>query len=260
MPAPRKQVVRRALARIMVRPPNRASDGAVTVRQMFGDGARLVRREPIPRQYRAIINWGNSAPIPAAEGVRVFNKPEAVALATNKLRAFNAWKNHVRIPVFTTEPPQPENIWLARTVINGAAGEGIVVIRPDDVNVPPAPLYVQYIPKRDEFRLHVVQGNVVFAQQKKRRAGYEHDRDEKLIRNYENGWVFCVAELATVPEDAKAQAIAAVRTLGLDFGAVDLVMHRDNGRAYVLEVNTAPGLESPTLIEAYKQAFTQMVT
>lgn len=259
MPAPRKQVVRRALARIMVRPPNRASDGAVTVRQMFGEGARLVRREPIPRQYRAIINWGNSAPLPAAEGVRIFNKPEAVALATNKLRAFTAWRGVVRTPAFTTEPPNPNSIWLARTVINGAAGEGIVVIRPDDVNVPAAPLYVQYVPKLHEFRLHVVQGNVVFAQQKKRRAGYEQDRDEKLIRNYENGWVFCIAELAAVPQDAKTQAINAVQSLGLDFGAVDLVMHRDNDQAYVLEVNTAPGLESPTLIEAYKQAFTQMV-
>jgi D-alanine-D-alanine ligase-like ATP-grasp enzyme len=48
-------------------------------------------------------------------------------------------------------------------------------------------------------------------------------------------------------------SISAVNTLGLDFGAVDLIVAKD-GRVYVLEVNTAPGIEGITL-EKYVKAF-----
>ena len=38
------------------------------------------------------------------------------------------------------------------------------------------------------------------------------------------------------------EATKAVAALGLDFGAVDVIYNEKYGRAYVLEVNTAPGL------------------
>ena len=52
-------------------------------------------------------------------------------------------------------------------------------------------------------------------------------------------------------DHVRAQSVAAVRSLGLDFGAVDVV-ERQN-KAYVLEVNTAPGLVGTTL-EKYVDA------
>jgi D-alanine-D-alanine ligase-like ATP-grasp enzyme len=96
---------------------------------------------------------------------------------------------------------------------------------------------------------------VIFAQEKKRKSNSEQTADQKLIRNHANGWVFCPLELDDVSEDSKNAAVAACAALGLDFGAVDLVVDKRDRLPYILEVNTAPGLQSPGLISAYCNAF-----
>ena len=149
-----------------------------------------------------------------------------------------------------------DGIYLARTKVTGSGGDGIVVVRPKD-EVPPAPLYVKYIPKREEYRVHVAFGKVIFAQQKRRVIEREQTKDEKLIRNHANGWVFCPVDVESLTEDMKDVALAACASLGLDFGALDIIVGRDDGLAYCLECNSAPGLSSPGLIEAYSKAFTE---
>lgn len=267
MPAIRKNVVRKKkvvqkkpLARVMVRPPGRASDGALTVRKMFGENGLLVRKDAVPKQYRFVLNWGNPTAINAAAQVKVFNKPSAVATAINKLAAFKKLKEAgISIPDFVEKYPSPKKMWFARTKLNASCGDGIIVVRPEDLKIPAAPLYVEYVKKTTEYRIHVVNGRAIFAQIKKKRAGFEQDKDEKLIRNYDNGWVFALADIAEVPEAVKTQCVNAVAALELDFGAVDVIIGRDDNTPYVLEINTAPGIESPTLTQAYKDAFTQLV-
>ncbi|MNY63636.1 hypothetical protein D3C86_2006230 [compost metagenome] len=46
----------------------------------------------------------------------------------------------------------------------------------------------------------------------------------------------------------------AVNAIGLTFGAVDVIWNEYRHQAYVLEVNTAPGLTGTTL-EKYAEAF-----
>lgn len=245
------------VAKILVRPPVRPSNGAQTIRQGLGVLARLSRINPIPRQYKYLINWGNSTAINAAHAIKLFNSPAAISIASNKLECFRALaRAGVRIPAFQTNTPERDGaIWLARTVLHGSCGDGIVVVRKGD-EFPAAPLYVKYVPKREEYRVHVAFGQVIFIQQKKRRSDNEQTPDQKLIRNYDNGWVFCpVTDGRPCGGDA---AINAVRAVGLDFGAVDLIIGKDDGLPYILEINTAPGLESPGLITAYTQAFQQV--
>lgn len=245
---------RKPLAHVLVRPPNRPSNGAQTIRESLGDVCRLSRMDPIARQYRYVINWGNSTNF--THNVTCFNAPAAVGRAANKLTTFLALREYgVPIPpFFTNHPPVDKNIYLARTSLTGSGGEGIVVIRPGDA-IPEAPLYVKYIRKTVEFRVHVAFGEVIFAQQKKRKSDNEQTADQKLIRNYDNGWVFCPVEIDALPASLMQAVVPAVAALGLDFGAVDCVMGRDDGAPYVLEINTAPGLESPGLIAAYTEAF-----
>lgn len=64
---------------------------------------------------------------------------------------------------------------------------------------------------------------------------------KRLGRNYRNGFIFERVENEEVPESVKVLARQAVRTLDLDFGAVDLLDRAGSGLV-VLEVNSAPGV------------------
>ncbi len=74
------------------------------------------------------------------------------------------------------------------------------------------------------------------------------------IISYRRGKEFVFARGGVeAPEDVKTQAIEAIRALGLAFGAVDVIWNEKQQKAYVLEVNTAPGLCGQTL-EDYANA------
>lgn len=192
------------------------------------------------------------------DGVVVLNKPEAVANAINKARAFELWSKveGLRIPPFyTSRDSVPRTgIILARSSGTSSGGDDITVVRPGE-DLPDVPLYVGYIPKTLEYRVHVANSKAIFVQQKKRKSETEQTKDEKLIRNHANGWVFCPLELDDVSPEIKDAAVMAVHGLGLCFGACDIILGRDDNHPYVLECNTCPGITSPTLLNAYKEAF-----
>lgn len=218
-----------------------------------------------PAPYGLLINWGCSKlEVKTLPGQVLLNPPNAVANAACKLRTFKRFtEGNVPCPEFWTKDTiakavRKDTILVARTTTRGSGGEGIVIIRPGDAIVD-APLYTKYVRKNAEYRIHVVRDNVVMIQQKRREEGAEQTEDQKLIRNYANGWIFAANNVEFVSdeqrENCKNAAVLAVRSLGLDFGAVDLVVERRNNLPYVLEVNTAPGLQSPTLLEGYAKAF-----
>ncbi|MNV71557.1 Ribosomal protein S6--L-glutamate ligase [compost metagenome] len=60
-----------------------------------------------------------------------------------------------------------------------------------------------------------------------------------------------------VPVIIQHAAVDACEVLGLDFGAVDVALGKD-GKVYVFEVNTAPGIEG-TCLEAYVNAFKEVM-
>lgn len=213
---------------------------------------------PVYGRKKTVLNWGHSSPRFSLTGVTVLNKPEAVAKASNKLTALKVMKEAgVNVPEFTNdinvakEWIEDERIVLCRTLLRANSGRGIVVAK-TVTDLVAAPLYVKYIRKEREYRLHVFNGQVIDMVEKKRRRGFIESTDyNKYIRSYEQGWVF-VREGIQVTEETKAECIKAVQVLGLDFGAVDVVMNRDNNPV-ILEVNTSPGLQGTTL-QKYKGA------
>lgn len=248
------------MSNLMIYRGTRVSDSAQALKAALvaaGFNVKLNRREGTPRlgQSWLCLNWGVSTEIPVAVHL---NDPAHVNTAIDKYDAFIALAERgVSIPDFDEELGAPRRgKWLARTQLRGSGGEGIVVIREGDA-VPQADLYVKYIPKLHEYRVHVFGGRAIAVQQKRKREGVEQSADEALIRNADNGWVFCVDNVV-FPDGTEAgvkdEAVAAVSALGLDFGAVDIILGRDDNRPYVLEINTAPGLESPTVISAYVEA------
>jgi hypothetical protein len=140
---------------------------------------------------------------------------------------------------------------FARTLINATNGRGIVEFDSDAAEYPRAPLYTEYIPKKSEYRFHVFNGEVIDIQQKKKKRGFENERDTR-IRNLNNGYIYCRDGI--VPPDGSADlAVRAVAALGYLYGAVDLIYNEKRNQCYVLEVNSRPGLMGTT-VEKYAEA------
>lgn len=216
-----------------------------------------------PNPRKTLINWGSSSMPDEYLTCQVLNHPTHVALAANKLEAFKCMENvGVSVPEFTEDSEEVELdmsdakegkvAWVARTKLSGHSGDGIVLLKGGDAVVE-APLYVRYIPKKEEYRIHVVRGEVIATQRKARRKDVPDDEVDWQVRNHGNGFIFA-RDGVEAPAMALEESVKAIEALGLDFGAVDVVWNDKQAKAYVLEVNTAPGLEGTTL-DDYVGAF-----
>lgn len=226
-------------------------------------GVKRIRHQGGYVRCSSLLNWGSSnirRGIILRGDMNYFNHPDNVTIAGNKLETFKALSGHVPIPNWTEERVEAVE-WLAkdsvvaRTVLTGHSGAGIHICNLL-TGLVDAPLYTKYIKKKDEYRLHVFRDKVFFVQRKARKKDVPDDRVNWQIRNHGNGFIFA-HEGVDVPNIAKLDAIMAVEQLGLDFGAVDVVYGTD-GKFYILEVNTAPGLEGTTL-QKYVEVFKEFV-
>ncbi len=214
-----------------------------------------------PRRTDKVINWGNSKMPNWYFDERDRNDYTAIEAASNKLISFQLFKLYnINTPEWTEDINEakqwfnkPKTKVLCRKVLNGHSGTGIhIASNPDELVG--APLYVKYKPKREEYRVHVAFGKVIDTQLKKRRAGYRERKDvDYLVRNWYTGWVYCREEVQP-NEQRDTLAIKAVNALGLDFGAVDIIYNELEDKYYVLEVNTAPGLDGTT-VDKYVEVF-----
>jgi glutathione synthase/RimK-type ligase-like ATP-grasp enzyme len=114
-------------------------------------------------------------------------------------------------------------------------------------------LYVEYIKKKEEYRVHVAFGHIIDVQRKGRNRDVPDEDVNWQVRNHGNGFIYMRGGV-DIPDCCRSLALAAVESLGLDFGAVDVIWNEHEDRWYVLEVNTAPGLSGTTL-EKYADAF-----
>ena len=229
---------------------------ALQVSDLLGARVRRVRHDGLytPHRRSLAINYGSSV-WPAWVCNRFLNHPSSVALASNKLNAFQRFsEEQISCPEWTTDRDVAASwntatngtVVVCRTLLNSHSGRGIILWRGEG-ELPQAPLYVKYKKKRHEYRVHVFMGDVIDVTQKKRVARERRpDSYDGYIRNHSNGWVFA-RDGIVVPDDAGPLAVCACDSLGLDFGACDIVWNEHENKSYILEVNTAPGLEGTTL-------------
>lgn len=81
-----------------------------------------------------------------------------------------------------------------------------------------------------------------------------HDNPNWQIRNHQNGFVYAAHEVKDTPLPIINAATAMFECTGYDFGAVDVLWNEHEGKAYVCEVNAAPGLENQRTLEFYANA------
>ena len=219
---------------------------------------------------KVVINWGSTSVPQEYLGSckRLLNPGGLVRTASNKKLFFEKTLENPaeapRVPPFTTNKDVAAG-WFndsntltifARTVLSGHSGEGIIKINnPEELApLPSGTLLCRYIPKRREFRIHISKSGGVFVVQEKKAKSSLGGNVDFQIRNLANGFIFARNDLKDVPADVVDQAKRALAMTGLDFGAVDVIWNHRHEQAFVLEVNTAPGLEGSTL-EDYATMF-----
>jgi len=207
-----------------------------------------------PNLRSLVVNYGSSvAPVWLnLTRERQLNPPYSCHVASNKLEAFKLFsENGVSCVEWTTSQEQAlqwistGSVVVCRTTLTGHSGSGIVLaFAPAELVA--APLYTKYKKKKKEFRVHVFKETIIDVTEKR---GSTQNRPEglaSLIRNHRNGWVFC-RDNVVEPATLRNLSVDACRALCLDFGAVDILWNEYENKGYVLEVNTAPGLEGTTL-------------
>lgn len=152
--------------------------------------------------------------------------------------------------------------------------------------------FQNYIAITDEYRLHIIDNKLVYAQKKVPRsnmveAHVEQQSDkikrmaekngktldeetlkyaleyqgkkitgpDQIVKSNTRGYKFSSIKLDKVPKSLLDQSNAALGALNLQFGAVDCCLDED-GKAWVIEVNTGPGLEGSSF-EAYVKSFAE---
>lgn len=235
------------------------SNSVNQLREMLG--AKIIRLEGSRFKGspdKNVINWGNSEHFQELNDCNVLNRPGVVAFASNKLDFFITVKDEVSIPDFITERAEAFK-WIkedktvcVREKLTGHSGEGLVLLSSneqwEEYDHSRAKMYVKYIPKLHEYRVHVFKGEVFDIQRKAIDPHTPRDLVNYKVRNRANGFIYVRNEdKDKYPESIKEEAIKSILLVGLDFGAVDIIWNEYRQKAYVLEVNTAPGLTGTTL-------------
>lgn len=220
-----------------------------------------------PKVGHRVVNWGNSRGFPNA----LNGNPEPVQRFGNKLLAFQFWdsqQDKCSIPDFTTDK-ETALTWLQKSSIvlrhdlRGHSGKGIEIVEKGSEELPSAPLYVKYIPKDAEYRVHVFKESPdgeyrVIDVQRKVRDPQREPSDWK-VRSHGNGFIFTRntgdgrPHSDTMPRDVLVQALRAMASSGLEFAAIDVIYNNKREKAFILEANLAPGLEGQS-VEIYSNA------
>lgn len=138
------------------------------------------------------------------------------------------------------------NTVFGRKFLNSSCGKGIVVFdKATAAAIHGCPVYTLYKKKKREFRVHVFKDQVVTVVEKKRRKGFEGEQDTK-IRNLANGYVF-VQNVENEPEGLRALAIKAAAISPSHFRGVDIGYNEKNNELFVIEVNSAPGIQGSNI-------------
>ena len=151
---------------------------------------------------------------------------------------------------------------FGRELLNASCGEGIVVFAGGEDDGWPldndfCPVYTKYKPKKREFRVHVFKDKVVTIVEKRRKADWKGNKNDTRIRNLANGYVFCQEVDLTEALKARIDALslAASKVCTSDFKGIDLGYNQKMDDLFVIEVNSAPGIEGSNVgkyVEAMK--------
>lgn len=199
----------------------------------------LVDRYGRGGQYNAVVNYGYG-------GTSNLPTLNARAGTFNKLQEleFLEGKGVSTVPFSRDFRKFNRGLVMGRN-IHHTRGTDIVIYRAGEGG-PRKDFYTQLIPKRREYRVWAFRRTCIGVYEKVLTYPRKNGRRgrSKEVWNWRNGYAYHFVHPTQAPEPLKALGCAAIDALGLDFGAADIILGNDT-RYYVLECNTAPGVEGP---------------
>ena len=221
------------------------------LRETWGRDVKLLRNPNVEPEGDGLINWGGIHSTIANLNSRLpINKHKELSLmkaAGVLVPVFAAGISDIPIREIGYEVGQ----MMPRSLHHRAAADLL-----SHTHTTGAALYVQRVPVEHEFRIHVFRPHPAEDRWLSIRAGLKvkvREDAHPWIRTLGQGWntdygEACMSILRdySIVRDA---AKAAVKAVGLDFGAVDVGL--SGGYATVFEVNGAPGLANAATAAAY---------
>ena len=199
--------------------------------------------------HGVVFRWGCTTRIRASKGT--VNLSKSIRLASNKPAARQTWiENDVRVPttLFTFEQAShwlekhPKGILIGRPQSHSMGRHFHVIDNLKSLRTPQrlADVYwTKFIRKDFELRVFCFFGRVIGVAKKTPREGMmtqiSWNSEYASFRNVR--W----SEWST---KACRLALQATESLGLHFGAVDLIREESSKEYYILEINTSPGITS----------------
>lgn len=266
-----------------------------------------------PSGVDVVIGWGTKTKkdVSFPSNVHVFNHPDNIKANRNKFTALGLMaeaEQRVAVKPFvaaksvmaaldTTTSDISLPLIGRRNYHQGGAGFWLCLTK-SMVNraIEQGCQYFQnFIDIEHEFRLHIVNGKLIYAQKKverdnmeeafiaqttdnvknaaerngtqidestlelaaKQMAKKQSGHADLVVRSNTRGYRFSNVKLSSVNKNLMAEALKALEALKLQFGAVDCCIDTD-GSCWIIEVNTGPGLEG-TSLKRYIDALGEMI-
>lgn len=242
--------------RFLVHPYRPDSAGCRKLIAALGEGASVFSRPYTAQAGDCVISWGaGDANLPTG----ALNKK--ITAIINKMDFFVRLRDTNYIPDFRTTRGGAESLKFpvfCRTTIEGKDGVGIVVAE-NVSQLVQAPLYVEFIQKTAEYRVHVgrfADGTLTVIGSQKKTFSFDGTGDQRI-------WAGDGAHLSdewdTAPAAVTECVLGAFKKFPeVTFAGFDVIYNSQNDTAFVLEANTAP-MMTPTTTKRYAQFFKDYV-
>ena len=230
---------------------------SVGVRTFRGSLASVIRNDMICTPYgerflessNLFIRWGCTSPTGVSTDKQL-NTSDSIKLVNNKLQFRQLLMDQCPtiVPASLTTQTDSGTLFNKPMVLrpaHHAQGRNLFVVNNLDelLNVVHERPRVfsngwyasELIDKVAEYRVYVVSGRVATVAQK------TPENPDAVAWNVAQGGRFDVVRWGQWPMEAVRVSLEAFKHSGLDFGGVDVMIDRE-GRAYVIEINSAPSL------------------
>lgn len=247
---------------VLLRRKKLGKEACNKIEEFSTTGIKAYRNDrPIPQKTDILFRWGCTSNMPSKE-VSCINSTEAIHLVNNKAAFRSVLNKHGLCPKtwFTALDPSITYPCIVRPCVHS---QGKHLYYCEDINevviavgkcqsVEPAYYISEYIKKVAEYRVYVVSGRAICV------ANKTPKNPDDIAWNVALGGHFSNVKWADWPLTTVRRSIEAFNLSGLDFGGVDVIVDTD-GKAWVLEINSAPTLTSEYRQRCFSKAFDYIV-